>query len=321
MQPNPYLSVAIPTYNREVELTQCLKSIVPQACEHGIRIYISDNASSYDVRSLVERFRSGYPWIFYHRNERNLGLDANVRQVISMVESKYAWLFSDDDVMVADALALILPLCRLGKYQLIMPDREYKTRDLSQPVEKWESLNHVVTPTEFTDPVELLVRYCHLNYTFIGCLIIDLSAWRRVDGTSYISCKWFEHLCILAEMMLSGKALVLPDRLLIVRSENTSWAGDWRVWAYNFPRALTKLPPAYPLKSRRQVLSGWLRLVKGTAFRLMMSGRLRGALNWQNRESILAVYRDLQAYNWIVAAYLALLMPERVAHLLKRLGA
>jgi hypothetical protein len=107
------------------------------------------------------------------------------------------------------------------------------------------------------------------------CLIIDLSAWRRVDGSAYISYRWFEHLCILAEMMLSGKALVLPNRLLKVRSENARWAGDWRAWAYDFPLALTALPTAYPLKSRRQVLSEWFRLVRGAPLRLIISERLK----------------------------------------------
>lgn len=318
-QPNPCLSVAIPTYNRKSELTQCLNSIVPQAQKLGIRIYISDNASSYDVEALVDGFRAMYPGLIYHRNKENLGLDGNVRQVISMAESEYVWVFCDDDVMADGALELLLPICRAGKYDFILPNRTYRDYDMSETIPK-ASITGVEEPTEFADPVDLLTRYCYSCYTFVGCLVVRLSTWREADTAEYRSYAWFEHLCVLARMMIGGKALVLPDCLIYVREYNATWQNQrWMVWGYHFPRALAALPDAYPNVSRRKVLDDVPRSAGSNPIRFLMTGRANGSITWKTVGAILEPYSTVNARLWWVTTWLVLFVPPPVMRLTKRL--
>ena len=323
MQPNSYLSVAIPTYNREKELVECLNSIVPQAKKFGIRIYVSDNASTNDVGAIIDRFRAEYPWIIYHRNEVNLGLDANVRKLISMVESQYVWLFCDDDIMLNGALERILPLCESCNHQLIVVDRQYRSRDLSKPVTN-SSITGVIEPTEFVDPVPLLERYCLSCYTFMGCLVFQLSAWRTVDAKKYATVNWFEHLCVLAEMMLKGKALVLPDCLVYVRSYNATWSHDeWMVWGYHFTHALAVLPDAYPKSSRRRILENWVMRAgskpdRFSLFRRILAGRAQGTITWAVRRVISEPFHELGSEIGVVVIWLVLLIPIPFLRLLRK---
>jgi glycosyltransferase involved in cell wall biosynthesis len=316
--PNPHLSIAIPTYNRQKEIVECLNSIVPQAQRFGVRIYISDNASDYDLMTVLDQFRRFYPLITYHRNPKNIGLDANVRYVISMVESVYVWVFSDDDTMADGALDLIVPLCESGKYALILPDREIRSQNMSQSVAKYSHINGVTKPTEFDDPVELFARYGYWHFTFVGSLLVKLSEWHGVDKTKYMSCFWFEHTCILAEMMLGRKALVLPNPLVHIRSGNNSYLSVWwSVWVKYFPVALVALPAAYPLGHRRKVLSDFVRVCGYGPLMLMLNGRALGTLRWGNARSLLRPFFHLRAVSWIIALCLAFGIPRAFITCLK----
>jgi len=317
--PNPYLSVAIPTYNRRAELIECLTSIVPQAKKHAIRIYISDNASNYDAASVVEDFRKEYPLIHYSRNAENVGLDANVRKVISMVESSYAWVFSDDDVMVDGALDIVLPYCKKGEFVWIVPDREFRARDLSLLNSEHLSFNAVEQPTEYCDPSIILSKYGFPHFTFIGSLIIKLDYWRRVDGQKYKQYTYFEHLCILAESLIGRKIIVLPNVLLHVRSGNESYTeNQWMVWVSHLPNALNALPNEYTLSSRRKVLSDLIVFSARPSYFWMCDEHASSKFTWKSRKIILNPFLRLHAFSWVFWGYLALLLPHSINFVIQR---
>jgi glycosyltransferase involved in cell wall biosynthesis len=317
--PNPYLSVAIPTYNRRDELIECLRSIVPQAKRHAIRIYISDNASNYNVASVVVGFQKEHPFIYCSRNSENMGLDANVRKVISMVESSYTWVFSDDDVMVEGALDIVLPYCVEGEFAWIVPDREVRSRDFLIAHLDNSKFNDVIHPTEYKNPNSILRKYGFNHFTFIGSLIIKLEDWRRVDGQKYMHYAYFEHLCILAESLLNRKTLVLPNILLHVRSGNESYTeNQWMVWVFHLPNALTALPCEYTLSARRKVLSDLVLFSARPSYFWMCDERASEKFTWKNRKSFLHSFLRLNAFSWVVSGYLALLMPRYMSHTIQK---
>lgn len=315
--PNPYLSVAIPTYNRRVELIECLRSIVPQAKQHAIRIYISDNASKYDVAEVVEVFRKEYPLIYYTRNVENVGLDANVRKVISMGESSYVWVFSDDDVMVSGALDKVLPFCKEGECAWLLPNREFRNRDLSAVSNNQTWFD--ATMTIYEDPVQLLVKYGFNHYTYVGSLIIKLEEWHKISSTKYVHCRYFEHMCILAEMLLRNKAMVIPDALIYVRLGQSSFEDQaWMVWGHFLPLALSEFPKEYPLWARRRVLSS-IPMPSHTPFLYMLFGRAASFVNKKTIRKIVEPYYRLGFWGWVAAGYFSLLFPSSMVGASKKL--
>jgi glycosyltransferase involved in cell wall biosynthesis len=97
-----------------------LTSLLPRISKHDIPVYISDNASTDGTYNIVKRFQEQYPHIFYSCNKTNLGPDRNFERVLKMSESRFAWLFSDDDQLTDGAVERVLDIVDSGDYALVV---------------------------------------------------------------------------------------------------------------------------------------------------------------------------------------------------------
>ncbi len=118
----PLLTIAIPTYNRcgylAINLAQLRKEMagVPAGM---VEILVSDNASPDDTTRIVkEATDSGLP-VRYVRNETNIGSDANIAQAYNLAAGKYVLILGDDDLLIDDALALLLQKLRERDYGVV----------------------------------------------------------------------------------------------------------------------------------------------------------------------------------------------------------
>lgn len=107
------LTIAIPTYNRHVEVLETLKQIIPQLNENeGVCIVIVDNCSDINVEEhirinldngILERID-----IRFIRNAYNVGADGNYIKCFESCTTKYIWLLADDDLLEKNAIKSIL---------------------------------------------------------------------------------------------------------------------------------------------------------------------------------------------------------------------
>lgn len=313
---HPALAFCVPTYNRPLQLRACLDHLIERASPHEIPIYVSDNASDYDFDALIAEFKAIYSNLYARRNPTNLGMGANFLKVVAMADAEYVWLFSDDDRLADGALERMLPLCTAGEYDLIIPDREYRKADLSYDYGK--RAGNLLADRVYGDPQALLVEACVKHYTFIGCLVFRLAAWRRVDGDKYLPYLYFPHLSIVAEMMLSaGRALLLADTLILVRGAGFSWERRAvMVWYFYLQQCLSVVP-GYPNAVKRRAL--WRVWREMSIYPLWLAARhgrrLSSLGEFMGRET-LAVYARLGAWGMLAANTLALaaivLLPARL---------
>ena len=101
----PLLSICIPSYDRPERLKSLLASVdvAPATAE----IVICEDAAPRraEVREVVAAFRaSSAHRVVYAENERNLGYDANLRQLIRNATGTWVVFMGDDDLFVPDAL-------------------------------------------------------------------------------------------------------------------------------------------------------------------------------------------------------------------------
>lgn len=99
--PDPRLAIVIPAYKARY-LPQALESIAAQTCR-GFRVYVGDDASPEDLRSICDAFASRIE-LRYVRFDRNLGGSNMVGQwsrCVALSSEPWVWLFGDDDVMDA----------------------------------------------------------------------------------------------------------------------------------------------------------------------------------------------------------------------------
>ncbi len=111
------LTICIPTYNGVDKLEECLNRIVPLVQDKNITIIISDNASTEDIKGMIQTFN--YDYLEYYRNEINLGADKNFEKVLSYTNTKYAWLLGNDDYFQQESFEIIYELLKNEEYDAV----------------------------------------------------------------------------------------------------------------------------------------------------------------------------------------------------------
>ena len=103
------LSICIQTYNRSKFLNECLQNAITAInyANATVEIVISDNCGSDDTPKVVAHWQTIYPFIRYHRNDKNI-FEMNFRRVVQLASSEYVWTLGDDDKIVEDGVKRIL---------------------------------------------------------------------------------------------------------------------------------------------------------------------------------------------------------------------
>lgn len=109
MNNRPLFTVCIPAYNRANYLSPLLESVLQQE-EQNFEILICEDQSPERaaIAAIAARYSSNYPGrIRYIENERNLGYDGNIRELVSQARGEYCVFMGNDDLMCAGALSAI----------------------------------------------------------------------------------------------------------------------------------------------------------------------------------------------------------------------
>lgn len=98
-----YLSICIPSYNRPSELKRLIESIDCKFTDLEICICEDNAPKRLEVREAVNSIETIYE-VNYYENEKNLGYDANLRELISKAKGKWVIFMGDDDVFIPHEL-------------------------------------------------------------------------------------------------------------------------------------------------------------------------------------------------------------------------
>ncbi len=106
---NKFLTIVIPTYNREKQLIRLLKSIERQDAVDKYYIVILNNHSAYNVENSVSNSFSGsfLKNIDIYNRPYNAGGDYNIGSAFLFAKSQYLWIIGDDDEVLDGCLDII----------------------------------------------------------------------------------------------------------------------------------------------------------------------------------------------------------------------
>jgi abequosyltransferase len=112
---SPVLSICIPTHGRRAGvLANALRSVICQvddASRDRIEICVSDNAAPDETATTVARLAATAPvHVSYRRNDRDVGLGANIMRAVGLASGEFCWLLGSDDELADDALRHVLGL-------------------------------------------------------------------------------------------------------------------------------------------------------------------------------------------------------------------
>lgn len=105
------LTIAIPTYNRVVQIQEQVRRLLPQVNEQ-VKLVVYDNCSSIPVRNLFSEDELEKFDIF--ENGANIGADANIARCLEMCKTRWLWTLGDDDYIFSTAVKEVLST--LDKY-------------------------------------------------------------------------------------------------------------------------------------------------------------------------------------------------------------
>lgn len=107
MKGEPFLTIAIPTYNGAKTIGNALNVLLSQVTDE-VEIIISDNCSTDETPIVINEFLLKYPFIRVLHNEKNVGADGNFLRCIRSAKGKYMMLLSDDDILIENSVDRII---------------------------------------------------------------------------------------------------------------------------------------------------------------------------------------------------------------------
>ena len=218
---HPLVSICIPAYNRPHELVRLLSSIDVSDTDKIEIIICEDKSPNRDViRQEVALFVSKTQYkIYYFENDKNLGYDKNLREVISKSNGFFILFMGDDDIFVPTALDMLMPFLEdnldigymLKSHQFIRKDGEIVPF-------RYFSENKYFQPSELT-LVQLFRKSIFISgFTIRRELVKDLTT-DRFDG------KLVFQLYLLGEVALNYKCAYFDIPLTQAYDEGTPFFG------------------------------------------------------------------------------------------------
>lgn len=113
MNNTPFISIIIPTRQREETLKYTIKTILEQSFQN-YEIIVSDNNSSPRTKEVVESYNTNK--IKYIRSEKDLSLPDNWEQGLSIAKGTYVTIIADNDGFIKGSLEFLFDLIQFNKY-------------------------------------------------------------------------------------------------------------------------------------------------------------------------------------------------------------
>ena len=189
------LTIAIPTYNRVEKLIRILRLIQDEltklSLSADIDILVSDNSDKrFDsIHELIE-LPVRYIW-----NENNVGFDRNVLNCVANSNTKYVWLFGDDDILESNVLIDIID--RLKVQSPILSILKFGQFNISNSLENMPQVKmwHELSSTD--EMSKLILESAKLtNYVIRR----DLAVHHANDLEKYIGTGWMHQILAIESL-------------------------------------------------------------------------------------------------------------------------
>lgn len=233
----PLLTIAIPVYNGANLISKTLESIAQQI-QHipfgKIEILISDNASTDDIKSKVDKYLSVFgASLTYSRNSSNLGYDGNIAELSKRATGDYIWFFGCGEVMLPDALCRILESLADKSCDNLLLNFGIESED--NPGEIQPSGVSLLNDARFSTAEEFL-KETGMAITPMSANIISREAWIHAAQRPLTTDDWahVERIfCILANDAYKGGRFLSSPAFILLRDTNGWWTHDGLLYIYS----------------------------------------------------------------------------------------
>ncbi len=220
----PTISVCIPAYNRPEVLPALLDSILVQEYPHyGVVICEDGSPRRNEIRGVVDDYRSKHTGrIVYYENDKNLGYDGNLRNLIAMADGEYCLLMGNDDLMCPGALSTVASaIQRHDRVGVVL--RSYAVFD-GTPKNIVRTAKYFERERFFPAGPETIVTFFRRSVVISGIVLHREAALQhatdRFDGTTLYQ------LYVVGRILAAMNGVFLPDVLVYYRDRGVPDFGN-----------------------------------------------------------------------------------------------
>jgi len=233
------LTIAIPTFNRSVELDLCLSQICKQVQENGneIELLVFDNCSTDTTSDVVRKYiDEGFP-IQYTKNEVNVGPDRNILKCFQKANGKYILIFGDDDVLFDNSLNKVMNVLKNGEYGVVFlkPNAFIKNTKPEKPEQTLKQSRTLVYEdvNDFIEAVDIYITFISGNVVNKSLIENKINLERFLD-TNLNQLSWF-----FSALLNAKKNIVMNEYLVGHKIDNTGGYGIFKVFGTNLNKIVT----------------------------------------------------------------------------------
>jgi len=212
----PSISVCIPAYNRPQVLPELLDSILAQDfSDYNVIICEDDSPKREAIRQVAQTYaRSGLRQIRYLENEKNLGYDANLRNLIEKADGDYCFFMGNDDLMCPGALRTVVSAIR--RYENVgVVLRSYASFDRT-PERIDQVFRYFEKETFFPSGPATVATFFRRSVVIPGMVVnrraADALRTDLFDGTLLYQ------LYLVANILIEMNGISLPEILVLYRN-------------------------------------------------------------------------------------------------------
>lgn len=232
---NIKLSICIATFKRGAFIAQTLDSIIKQI-QRNVEIVVVDGASPDNTSEVLSHYVAQYPFITYHRETENSGVDADYDKCVSYAKGEYCWLMPDDDLMLDGAIKAVLESCD-GSNDLVIANASVRDNTLTNTYH--DSLLNMSDSKEYTSStINEFYSTCIGYLSFIGGVVTKRNFWLNRDRKTYYGSA-FVHIGVLLQEPAPSKVSVIAQPLIAIRYGNAMWKPQtFNIWMNNWPKLI-----------------------------------------------------------------------------------
>ena len=122
---NPKISVIMPVYGNPKFFVSSFNSVIHQDANFCYEVIVVDN-TPHDAESTVLGLIKSYnqPYVFYYRNEENIGMSGNWNRGIELARSDLITYCHDDDMLCPNCLSKLWELHNDYPNRFIIPNHK-----------------------------------------------------------------------------------------------------------------------------------------------------------------------------------------------------
>ncbi len=139
------ITIAIPAYNGEKYITECLESVFKQTYP-VYDILVVDDQSTDGTVEIIKKFQKRFNNISLHINNKNLGLTGNWNRCIELSKNKWIKYVFQDDILYPDCLRKMYDQLKKDNSEFCICGRDFILEDNVSDNLRAFYLNKVIKP-------------------------------------------------------------------------------------------------------------------------------------------------------------------------------